>query len=145
MNGDARDRLRSVTDALRLQWSCAPVRCAIATACNLLAGMVPAIAAWLLRGLISNLELGAAGAGTARMLWALGAALTAGGFGLMLELTHDLQTTLKQRVSLAVNQALFGKVNRLPGLAHFEDPRFHTQLVLAESAAAEAPQLLRSW
>jgi len=104
--------------------------------------MVPALAAWLLRGLISNLELGAAGEGTARVLWALGAALSAGGFGLMLELTHYLDTILKQRVSLAVTQALFGKMNRLPGLAHFEDPQFHTQLVLAETAAAEAPQLI---
>ncbi|MGH2897927.1 MAG: ABC transporter ATP-binding protein, partial [Solirubrobacteraceae bacterium] len=138
----ARERLRSVMAALRLQWGCAPMGCAVAIACSVATGTVPAAAAWLLRGLIINLEKGAAGEGTARVLWALGAALSAGGFGLMLELAHYLETTLKQRVSLAVTRALFGKVNRLPGLAHFEDPRFHSQLALAEAAAAEAPQLI---
>lgn len=137
-----RDSLRTVREAVALQWRSAPVASAVALALTLCTGSVAAVGGWLTKLLLDELGRGALVNPQRALGLAVGAAAVAGGAMAVLNLTEYLNGVIRWRVTLEVERALFTKVIALESLRSFEDPAFHGQLRLAEQAAQEAPQQL---
>jgi ATP-binding cassette subfamily B protein len=126
----------AIAAALALQWRVAPAASTALTALAAATAGAGALAAWLTKQLLDAIAAADAGRAVARAV--LAGALA----GLALCLTHAAQilgATVRRRVALHVERALFHKVIELDGLRQFEDPAFRDRLELAEQAARDAP------
>ncbi|MEO7733895.1 MAG: ABC transporter ATP-binding protein, partial [Kofleriaceae bacterium] len=126
-----RKHARAIGAAVALQWRVAPA--AAAGLALLSAGTAGsgALAAWLTKRLLDAIAAHHAH----EAVWL--AALAGGVSGMALCLSHVAQilsATIRRRVALHVERALFHKVSELDGLRHFEDPAFHDRLRLAEQS-----------
>jgi ATP-binding cassette, subfamily B, bacterial len=131
-----RRHARAIGAAIALQWQVAPAPAAAIAALTGATAGTSALAAWLTKQLLDAIAAG--DAHRAVRFAALGGAIG----GLTLCATHAAQilsATIRRRVVLHVERALFRKVNELDGLRQFEDPAFHDRLRLAEQAARDAP------
>jgi ATP-binding cassette subfamily B protein len=108
-----------------------------------LTGLVPPLAAWVLKELIDSLtrphpastEVTALAVATV-LLGALALALG--------DLAMVIAASCQRRIAVAVTSDLYAAVNRIKGLATFEQPGFQDSLRLAEQAAEETPNGLSS-
>jgi ATP-binding cassette, subfamily B, bacterial len=106
-------------------------------------GAVSPAAAWLLRDLIDHLTSADPATSVVAALAAVLVLLT--GFNIGLGNVSSLIATGCQRtIAVAVTSDLYGAVNRIQGLRHFERPEFQDRLRLAEQAADETPMALSS-
>jgi ATP-binding cassette, subfamily B, bacterial len=105
------------------------------------AGATVPASAWVLRELIDDLTRPPVAAGPVVVLSAITVLL--GALNLSLGWLSSLVATACQRaISVAVAADLYGAVNRILGLRHFEQPAFQDELRLAERAADETPMAL---
>jgi ATP-binding cassette, subfamily B, bacterial len=112
------------------------------TALSLLAGVLPAATAWLIKAIIDALATG----GPRRhddLPW-LVAGLVAAGVTLPVVsyATRYVQNQLNRAVALAVQDELYAAVGRFQGLRHFEQPQSFDELRLAQQMGAGAPEQL---
>ena len=97
----------------------------------------------MLRGLIDHLTGADPAASAVAVLAAVLVLLT--GFNIGVGNVSSLIATGCQRtIAVAVTSDLYGAVNRIQGLRHFERPEFQDDLRLAEQAADETPMALSS-
>ena len=131
-----RKHVRAIGAAVALQWRVAPAAAAGLALLSAATAGSGALAAWLTKRLLDAIAAHHA----QEAVWL--AALAGGVSGLALCVSHVAQilsATIRRRVTLHVERALFRKVSELDGLRHFEDPAFHDRLRLAEQSAREAP------
>jgi ATP-binding cassette, subfamily B, bacterial len=108
-----------------------------------LTGLVPPVAAWILKELINSLT-GAHPAADRVVTLALVTVLL-GGLGLaMSDLSMVIAASCQRSIAVAVTSDLYAAVNRIKGLSAFEQPAFQDSLRLAEQAAEETPTGLSS-
>ncbi|SCE67774.1 ATP-binding cassette, subfamily B [Micromonospora purpureochromogenes] len=134
-----RTHLALAGQALRLGWAASPAACLAGLGVMALSGLTPAASAWASKLLVDGLT-GARTAHAGGLVMIAGLTLALGGIGTVLGYLASLATAAQQRaIALRVESELYGAVNRLPGLARFEDPDFQDRLRLAEQSAAAAP------
>ncbi len=102
-----------------------------------LAGAAPVIAAWLTKVLLDGVAAGDSWTGLAPPLAALVAVAVL--VGLLGPWGDYLGSELGRRTGRMAKRDLFASVGRLQGIGRFEDPRFLSQLRLAENAGGTSP------
>jgi ATP-binding cassette, subfamily B, bacterial len=113
----------------------------IATA--IFTGLLPPVAAWVLKELINSLT--GAHPAAARVATLALVTVLLGALGLaMSELSMVIAASCQRSIAVAVTSDLYAAVNRIKGLASFEQPAFQDSLRLAEQAAEETPAGLSS-
>jgi ATP-binding cassette, subfamily B, bacterial len=108
-----------------------------------LTGLVPPAAAWVLKELINSLT----GAHPAEARVAMLALVTVllGALALAMgDLSMVIAASCQRSIAVAVTSDLYAAVNRIKGLAVFEQPGFQDSLRLAEQAAEDTPSGLSS-
>ncbi|MFE3108695.1 ABC transporter ATP-binding protein [Kitasatospora indigofera] len=132
--------LGSARAAAGLAWRSGPRTITCYALASVVAGLLPALIAVLVRELFDAItQLRPTG-----VLVRVTALLVAASLGLSLvpSVIEYLRAQNSRAIRLRVQDELFDGVNRLPGLRHFEDPRFQDELRLAQQAGASAPELL---
>ena len=108
-----------------------------------LTGLVPPVAAWVLKELINSLT--GAHPAAARVVTLALVTVLLGGLGLaMSDLSMVIAASCQRSIAVAVTSDLYAAVNRIKGLSAFEEPAFQDSLRLAEQAAEETPTGLSS-
>ncbi|MEU9855734.1 ABC transporter ATP-binding protein [Streptomyces sp. NPDC047974] len=134
------DVLRAGRTAARLAWRAGPGALLLYLAGSVVAGLLPAAAALLVRELFDAITQDRPADVLVRVaVLMVGVAL---GIALVPAVTDFLREQHARRVQLRVQDELFEGVNRLPGLRHFEDPAFQDELRLAQEAGSSAPGML---
>ncbi|MFF5209762.1 ABC transporter ATP-binding protein [Streptosporangium sp. NPDC000396] len=126
-----------ILEATRLAARAAPGRLALYVVVTLVSAALPVGTAWLTRAIVNGLTggrhlgglIGLAAALAAMVLGS--AALTAAGAFLRAEVEREIGTLAKER--------LFTAVERLTGIAPFEDPDFLDRLQLADESGGRGP------
>ncbi|MFB7081373.1 ABC transporter ATP-binding protein [Streptomyces sp. NPDC056308] len=115
----------------------APMTLALHVVVALVGGAQPVVIAWLTKLVLDDV---AAGARVATLL-PLAASLGAAGLvaAVLPQLTQYLRAEFNRAVGLLAQDRLFGAVDRLVGLAQFEDPRFLDRVRLARDAGGSGP------
>jgi ATP-binding cassette subfamily B protein len=132
--GDLRRRMRL---AWALVWRAGPGVLLGAIGLAMVSGLWPVLAAWLTKLVLDELSR----AGTDRgVLIGLAAGLAVTGLltAVSSHLEQYLDAELRRQIELSCSDRLFASVNRSVGLGRFEDPRFHDQLRLAQTAGQGA-------
>lgn len=125
-----------------MAWHASPACVAAALLLAILQGVTPVGLAWSTKLLIDA-------AGTrqeGKAVWALTGLVAFTLVGVASRVgSHFAYSELRRRVEVATQLQLFTALNRLPGLAHFEQPAYRNKLELAEQAGQLAPgQVVRS-
>ncbi|MGC4866034.1 ABC transporter ATP-binding protein [Micromonospora sp. DT53] len=130
-----RQSLGGVRAALAMAWRAAPGPLILLGLVTLVASVIPVGSAWLLKTLLDRIVGGAPG------LTALGVGLCLLGLalGVLPETNNYLRAELGRATGLAASDRLYSALNRLPGLARFEDPTFRDRLRLASQSSASTP------
>lgn len=132
--------MRSILSALEIVWRSGRIASGILVAATVVAASVPVIAAWLTKAVVDRL----AADGPMAMVLPLAAALAVA--GLMTAVSQEVKTyataELGRRVGLLAQARLYRAVNRLPGLARFENPDFLDRLRLAAQSGGKTPAQL---
>ncbi|GGV01423.1 multidrug ABC transporter permease [Kitasatospora herbaricolor] len=132
--------LGSARAAAGLAWRSGPRTITCYALASVVAGLLPALIAVLVRELFDAItQLRPTGALVRVTVLLVAASL---GLSLVPSVIEYLRAQNSRAIRLRVQDELFDGVNRLPGLRHFEDPRFQDELRLAQQAGASAPELL---
>lgn len=107
---------------------------------SVVAGLLPAAAALLVRELFDAITQHRPTDALVRVAVLLVAVSL--GIALVPAVTDFLREQHARRVQLRVQDELFEGVNRLPGLRYFENPAFQDELRLAQEAGSSAPGML---
>jgi ATP-binding cassette, subfamily B, bacterial len=124
----------------QLAWQAQPVICLALVLLTALQGVLPLATAWLTKLLFDLLAL-AFQEGFSPALTRQLAFILAGQTFLMLvgqmaaPLNNYLNAEMGRRLTVAVQQAVYGKISCLAGMAYFEDPAFHDTFRLAGQGA----------
>ncbi|MFC8718024.1 ABC transporter ATP-binding protein [Kitasatospora sp. NPDC057198] len=132
--------LRSAADAAGLAWRSGRAVLLGHLAGSVLAGLLPAATALLVRDLFDTLVRNPSDGGTRRTVVLLAAAALAA--AVLPAITGYLQAQHARQVRVRVQDELFAGVNRLPGLRYFEDPGFQDELRMAQQVGQAAPSQL---
>lgn len=127
---------RRAAQAIGLAWAAGPATLVLVVLGTAAQGFVPVLLAWLTKLLLDDVSTPGPGAGWWALAGVLGVVATS---GLLPHLNRYGQAVLRRGVELTVQTRLFAAVNRIPGLARFEQPSFHDRLQLAEQAGQAAP------
>ena len=127
---------RRTGPAVRMAAAARPGALLVVAAATVVQGVLPVATAWCTKVLLDDIVQ--PGPGPAR--WAL-AGLLAGALAMTLlsQVRQFSQNELRRGLEVLVQTRLAEAVNRLPGIAQFEQPAFHDQLRLANQAAQSAP------
>jgi ATP-binding cassette, subfamily B, bacterial len=131
---------RAAASALRLQWKAAGLWNLIPFVFTLVAGIVPVVAATLMRRLVDDLTR--PGASTSAVRLAIAVGILGAAVPVVSNISSYATSVSKQRLIVYSGLRLFDRVSRFTGLRHFEDPAFRNRLVLAEQAAQTAPTIV---
>ncbi|MFF5205873.1 ABC transporter ATP-binding protein [Streptosporangium sp. NPDC000396] len=130
--------------ALGLAWRAGPVEATLYLVMIVAQGMLPAGVALLTKWLIDDIQFGGRAAGADSAISPTYLALGIGALGVVGALlpygAEYVKSRLQRRVALLVQDRLYSAVNRLAGLARFENPAFLDRLRLAQQAATSAPE-----
>lgn len=118
--------------ALGLCWRAGRARCLVYLGITLLAGLLPTATAWFTKFVIDALTAGDV-AGAVR--WAVALAAVGLGTGFLPHLSRFLRDELNRRLDRTMKDELYTRLNRLQGLARFEDPSFRNDLSMAAQAS----------
>ncbi|WP_078955134.1 ABC transporter ATP-binding protein [Streptomyces griseus] len=134
------DVVRAGRTAAGLAWRSGRGALLLYLAGSVVAGLLPAAAALLVRELFDAITRHRPTDDLVRVAVLLVAVSL--GIALVPAVTDFLREQHARRVQLRVQDELFEGVNRLPGLRHFEDPAFQDELRLAQEAGSSAPGML---
>ncbi|MFC9259924.1 ABC transporter ATP-binding protein [Streptomyces hydrogenans] len=126
--------------AAGLAWRAGRLALLLHLAGSVVAGLLPAAAALLVRELFDAITQHRPTDALVRVAVLLVAVSL--GIALVPAVTDFLREQHARRVQLRVQDELFESVNRLPGLRHFENPAFQDELRLAQEAGSSAPGML---
>ncbi|MEU4832732.1 ABC transporter ATP-binding protein [Streptosporangium sp. NPDC023615] len=133
----SRQAFRELPPALELAWRAGGARVTGIVAMAVAAAVVPVLTAWLTKILLDHISLGR----DLKTVWPIAVGLAA--LGLLAATTSALRryagAELDRKIGLLSQDRLYRAVNRLPGLARFEDPSFIDRLRLATQAAVSTP------
>jgi ATP-binding cassette subfamily B protein len=137
---DSQDRAGAarIRSALALAWRAG--RCQILGygGLELVAAVVPVWVAWLTK-LALDAVVGSSVTGPALALMGGGLAVAGVVAAVLPPASHYLRQELERRIGVLVQDRLFAAVERLPGLASFENPAFLDRLELAQGAGGNTP------
>ncbi|NEA34325.1 ABC transporter ATP-binding protein [Streptomyces sp. SID13031] len=132
--------LRHARAALAIAWQSAPgnvLALALLTVAN---GLLPVVMAWLTKILLDLLAHPSQGGQLLQYALLLSGAGIVG--AALPQAKQYAKAELGRSVNLRASQDLVGALNRLIGLARFEDPRFRDRLQIAQQAGRSAPAQL---
>ncbi|WP_063765322.1 ABC transporter ATP-binding protein [Nonomuraea candida] len=124
---------------MALTFRASPGHGAAYLACTVAVAMVPVAVAWLTKLVLDRLT---SGAGLSSALVGLAVALAAAGvlLGIVPQIVQYVRAELGRRAALRAHDELFTAVERVAGVARFEDPRFQDRLRLAQQSASAPAQ-----
>ncbi|MER6945855.1 ABC transporter ATP-binding protein [Nonomuraea sp. NPDC000554] len=122
-----------------LAWRAAPGMVVLQAAGAVVAGTAPVATAWFTKLAFDRLAASGGGQGTGLLAIALGLAATTLVTAALPQAVQYAQDELLRAITLRSQAALYDALNRLPGLARFEDPDFRDRLQLAEQSGRQAP------
>lgn len=126
--------------AAALAWRASPPLVVTRIALAVAGGALPVLVAWLTKAVLDRI-----GQGEAVLVGpALGLGLAGIVTAALPRIIGYAEGQYGRRMSLAAKSKLYESVGRLPGLASFEHPRFHDQLMLATGVGPTAPTRLIS-
>lgn len=130
-----------IGSALGLAWRAGRHQILCYGTLELVAALVPVWVAWLTKlALDATAGPPANGPGLA---WLGGGLLVAGvAVAVLPQLSVYIRRELERRIGLTAQDRLFAAVERLPGLARFENPAFLDRLAMAQGAGGRAPAML---
>jgi ATP-binding cassette subfamily B protein len=127
--------------ALALAWRAGRYQILGYGALELVAAVVPVWVAWLTKLALD--EIMGRPAGGAALAWIGGGLLVAGlAVAVLPQISVYFQQELERRIGLTAQDRLFAAVERLPGLARFENPVFLDRLALAQGAGGRTPAMV---
>jgi ATP-binding cassette subfamily B protein len=126
--------------AMRTGLAAAPLLVSVRALLTLVAGLLPIVAAWLLKALLDEFTQPRPG-GHRTMLIAL-MAVSAMVTALVSPVQQRLDAELRFRLETRFQRTLYEAVNRMRGLATLENPNFQDRLRLAQEAAASSSQVV---
>ncbi|WP_433257227.1 ABC transporter ATP-binding protein [Streptosporangium sp. CA-135522] len=148
--GGSRELAVRAAHALGLAWRAGPVEATLYLVMTVMQGMLPAGVALLTKWLIDGIQFGGAAAGSASdgsslpgispTHLALGIGLLGMAAAMLPYGSEYVRSRLQRGVALLVQDRLYSSVNRLAGMARFENPAFLDRLRLAQQAAMSAPK-----
>ncbi|MFC4107964.1 ABC transporter ATP-binding protein [Micromonospora zhanjiangensis] len=121
--------------ALTMAWRAAPGPLILLCLITLVASVIPVCSAWLLKTLLDRIVSGAPGLA----LLGVGLCLLGLALGVLPEANNYLRAELGRATGVAASDRLYSALNRLPGLARFEDPAFRDRLRIASQSSATTP------
>jgi ATP-binding cassette subfamily B protein len=134
--------VRHLRTAAALAWRAGPLSMAAQVLLTVVAGVLPVAAAWLTKLVLDGLAGPAPASGVVVKALLLAGA---GVFAVMVpQVRRYVQAQLGRSVALQASGNLLAALNRLVGLARFEDPRFRDRLQLAQQSGRSAPTQLLS-
>lgn len=135
--GVQRPSARALATGTRLAWRAGAAWVALLAIVTVISSSLPIAAAWLTKFTLDRIVVG----DSAATLIAVAVALAM--VGLLAAVSSHaipyLRTELDRAAGLAAQDQLYTAVNRLPGLAKFEDPDFLDRLRLAQLAGGRTP------
>ncbi|MCP9951334.1 ABC transporter ATP-binding protein [Actinomadura madurae] len=143
--GEVRTGVRAgaarIKGALGLAWRAGRHQILGYGALELVAALVPVWVAWLTK-LALDAITGPPASGSA-LAWMGGGLLVAGlAVAVLPQMSFYIRQELERRIGLTAQDRLFAAVERLPGLARFENPAFLDRLAMAQGAGGRAPAML---
>ncbi|MFF0485930.1 ABC transporter ATP-binding protein [Streptomyces sp. NPDC004435] len=135
-----KDVVRAGRTAAGLAWRAGRGALLLYLAGSVVAGLLPAAAALLVRELFDAITQHRPTDALVRVAVLLVAVSL--GIALVPAVTDFLREQHARRLQLTVQDELFERVNRLPGLRYFENPAFQDELRLAQEAGSSAPGML---
>jgi ATP-binding cassette subfamily B protein len=134
---------RGAAHALRLTWQAGPVEATLYLLMTVAQGVLPAGVALLTKWLIDGIQFSGADSPASAGMSPYTLVAGIGGLGVLLAVlpygVDYVRSRLQRSVALLVQHRLYAAVNRLDGLARFEEPEFRDRLRLAQQAATGAP------
>lgn len=132
---------RTFARAFALAWWAAGWMWVASLALSCVAGLLVPVAAWFSRELIDDLTASHRNPGHVVLL---AVAVAASGIlsALSGSLSGLLSSTSQRSISVMAAQRLYQALNRMPGIACFEDPSYQDELRQAEQASQETPVTL---
>ncbi|MCX5155472.1 ABC transporter ATP-binding protein/permease [Streptomyces sp. NBC_00291] len=144
--GGARGFRKRVSQSADLMWHAGPLEMTLYSAVTVLQGILPAAVALLTKWLIDGVKAGPGGG--EQFLSPLRIVMCIGGAGALVTVLpfigEYLRSRLQRGISLLVQHRLYSAVNRIEGLAQFENPSFLDRIRLAQQGATGAPQQVMS-
>ncbi|GAB3435517.1 ABC transporter ATP-binding protein [Flindersiella endophytica] len=140
--GGLRPRIivQHLRSAVVLAWRAGPVAVASQVVLTIVAGIVPVLAAWLTKLVLDRLATPGAQSDIVVL------AVMLAGAGVLAvavpQVKQYAQAELNRSVALTASGNMFSALNRLIGLARFEDPHFRDRLQLAQQSGRTGPTLL---
>ncbi len=129
--------IRTARAAIGLAWRTTPAAVIGIALLSLVGAAAPPVAAWTGKLLFDGL---ASGASTGHVVLLAVAGSLSGAAALLTSLSATrVGEAARLRLAVAVETALFSRLNGLAGIAQFESPRFQYRLRLAEEGAQQAP------
>ncbi|MEU4357526.1 ABC transporter ATP-binding protein [Streptomyces virginiae] len=138
------------SSSAKLAWHAGRVEVVLSILVTLLQGVIPAGVALLTKWLIDGIRLGASSDDASSPirsgpdLTPVSLVVLIGAAGALLAILPFVQDYLKSRlqrgIGLLVQRRLYSAINRIEGLAQFENPAFLDRLRLAQQGATGAPE-----
>jgi ATP-binding cassette, subfamily B, bacterial len=144
----ARAAVRSARQAARLAWAASPAGCLASALLVAVAGATPAASAWLQRAILNGLVAAGPGGHQEPATGLPGIdgshvmtiAMALGGVGLVTATVpyarRYIETEIRRRLALLVQDNLYQSINSFPGLSRFESPSFSDKLQLVQQIAS---------
>ncbi|GAA1011102.1 multidrug ABC transporter permease [Acrocarpospora pleiomorpha] len=137
-----RDSVHTTARAFTLAWQARSRLVILAVVIAVTTAAVPVTVAWLTKFILDAIVMNL----PARTLLVLASLLATLGLvsKALVEGSRYCQSELDRLIALKAQSRLYVALNRLPGLAHFEDPAFLNQLQLAQTMGGRTPSQILS-
>ncbi|MEV5411979.1 ABC transporter ATP-binding protein [Thermopolyspora sp. NPDC052614] len=136
-DGAGRKTIARLASALAMVWRAGPIWTSVTVVLSLTTSAVPVVAAWMTKLALDTLT----GGGSLREVLPFAIGLAAVGLttSALPAVQRYANGELERRIRLLAQDRLHAAVNRLPGLARFEDPEFLDRLRLAAQSGGATP------
>jgi ATP-binding cassette, subfamily B, bacterial len=133
--------LQSIFQMLKLVWQAYPVACIGTFIITIFQGLIPLANAWVTKVLFDGLAKLLVGGRVSKeqLIWLLVVqAMLMVATGMLPNLSNYLNAELGRRLTMLIQSAVYQKINRFEGIAHFENPQVYDKIRLAQEGAEQS-------
>jgi ATP-binding cassette, subfamily B, bacterial len=133
--------LQSIFHMLKLVWQAYPAACIGTFIITIFQGLIPLANAWVTKVLFDGLAQLLIGGKVAKeqLIWLLVVqAILMVATAMLPNLSNYLNAELGRRLTILIQSAVYQKINRFEGIAHFENPKVYDTIRLAQEGAEQS-------
>ncbi len=133
--------LQSIFQMLKLVWQAYPAACIGTFIITIFQGLIPLANAWVTKVLFDGLAQLLMGGKVAKeqLIWLLVVqAILMVATAMLPNLSNYLNAELGRRLTILIQSAVYQKINRFEGIAHFENPQVYDKIRLAQEGAEQS-------